>query len=377
MKKIMKILAVALAALLFVPAIALAEDTVKIGIFEPITGATANGGAMELQGYDIARELFPTILDMPVEFVVADSQSDKVVASNAAAKLVSEGVVAVLGSYGSGLSMAGDPVFSEAGVPALTATSTNPMVTQGEWYARISFIDPFQGTMLARYAVENGYKKVAIFQDIEADYAVGLVTYFNNEIKNYPDVTVTSTGNFVSADQDFSALLTEALRNEPDVIFTSVQNGTSAGLIIKQARDLGYTGPIIGGDTLDDSKMYELAGQAASGVVFSTFCDADQPANDLLRTFLDAYHAKYGEDSKPAAPTIMCFDAYLTMKNAIETAGTIEDKAAIRDALFATSGFEGAAGVVTLDENHNAIRPVVFMQVQDDLAPKFVNMIEP
>ncbi|MDR1262495.1 MAG: ABC transporter substrate-binding protein, partial [Oscillospiraceae bacterium] len=260
MKKIKTIVALALVAMMLVPALALADGTVRIGIFEPITGATANGGAMEMEGYELAKELYPEILGLPVEFVVADNGSDKVIASNAAAKLASEGVVAVLGSYGSGLSMAGDPVFSEAGIPALTATSTNPMVTQGEWYARICFIDPFQGTMLARYAVENGYKKVAIFQDIESDYAVGLVTYFNNEIKNYPDATVVSTGNFTSENQDFTALLTEALKGEPDVIFTSVQNGTSAGLITKQARELGYNGPIIGGDTLDDPKLAELAG---------------------------------------------------------------------------------------------------------------------
>ncbi|MDR2658138.1 MAG: ABC transporter substrate-binding protein, partial [Oscillospiraceae bacterium] len=213
------------------------------------------------------------------------------------------------------------------------------------------------------------------FQDIESDYAVGLVTYFNNEIKNYPDVTVVSTGNFVSADQDFTALLTEALKGEPDVIFTSVQNGTSAGLIAKQARELGYNGPIIGGDTLDDPKLFELAGTSASGVVFSTFYDAAQPATEKTSEFLDAYRAKYGKE--PPAPTVMCYDAYLVLKNAIETAGSIEDKGAIRDAIFATSGFVGAAGVITLDESHNAVRAVVFKQVQDDGSSAFVQLIEP
>jgi branched-chain amino acid transport system substrate-binding protein len=158
------------------------------------------------------------------------------------------------------------------------------------------------------------------------------------------------------------------------VLFTSVQNATSAALITKQARELGYTGPIIGGDTLDDPKLFELAGATAAGVVFSTFYDAAQPATEKTSEFLDAYKAKYDKES--AAPTIMCYDAYLALKAAIEAAGST-DKAAIRDALFATSGFVGAAGVITLDESHNAVRAVVFKQVQEDGSSQFVQLIEP
>lgn len=370
-----KVLALLVAALLLLPAAGLAEGTIKIGIFEPITGSYAGGGAMELEGYELAKELYPTVLGQTVEFVVADSKSDKVEATNAAASLVNAGVAAVLGSYASGLCLSGADVFADAQIPALAGTATNPMVTQNDWYARICFIDPFQGTMLARYAVEQDYKKIAIIQEIESEYAVGLSTYFQQEVAKHDDFEITTIGNFVNTDQDFSTLLTDALKNNPDVIVAPVGYAPSAALIVKQARELGYTGPIFGGDTLDAPELAEIAGEYVEGVIFTTFYDSAQPATEKTSQFLDAYHAKYNKE--PAAPVIMCYDAYLTLLDAIERAGTATDSAAIRDAIFATSGFVGAAGVITLDENHDAVRPVVFKQVAKDGTSSFLAMVEP
>lgn len=362
--------------LLCVPMAGMAEeDTIKIGVFEPITGSYAGGGAMELEGFQLANELYPEVLGKKIELVVSDSKSDKVEASMAAQSLVDRGVVAVLGSYSSGLSLAGADVFAQAEIPALAATSTNPMLTMdNDWYARICFIDPFQGTMLARYAVETGYHNVAIIQEIESEYAVGLVNYFEQELAAHEGFTVTSKGNFVNTDQDFTTLLTDAMSKNPDVIFTSVGYAPSAALIIKQARELGFTGPIFGGDTLDAPELFQIAGENVDGVIFTTFYDAAQPATELTSQFLDAYREKYGKE--PSATNVMCFDAYLTLRAAIETAGST-DRAAIRDALFATSGFVGAAGAITLDESHNAVRPVVFKQVKGDGTSVFVSMIEP
>ena len=370
-----KFVALLLAACLLCPVLALAEETIKIGVFEPMTGATAAGGAMEKEGFDLANELYPEVLGKKIELVYGDNKSDRAEASLAAQSLVDKGVVAVLGSYSSGLTLAGSDVFAEAQIPALTATSTNPTVTLlSDWYARICFIDPFQGTMLARFAVENGYKNIAIIQEIESEYAVGLVNYFEQELANYDGFTVTSKGNFVNTDQDFTTLLTEALSKNPDVIFTCVGYAPSAALIIKQARELGYEGPIFGGDTLDAPELYQIAGEKVDGVIFTTFYDAAQPATELTTQFLEAYEAKYGKT--PAATTVMAFDCYLTMRNAIETAGST-DPEAIREALFATSGFVGAAGTITLDENHDAIRPVVFKRVNGDGTSEFLSLIEP
>ena len=203
-----KMTALLLSAALLCPTLALAEDTVKIGIFEPMTGATAAGGSMEKEGFELANELYPDVLGQEIELVYGDNKSDRAEATLAAQSLVDKGVVAVLGSYGSGLSMAGGEVFAESEIPALTATATNPTVTLDcEWYARICFIDPFQGTMLARYAVKNDYKKIAIMREKDSEYAVGLVKYFQDEIATHDGFEVVELCDFMNKDEDFSALL--------------------------------------------------------------------------------------------------------------------------------------------------------------------------
>lgn len=368
-----KVMAMLLVMALLCPALALAEDTIKIGIFEPMTGATAAGGAMEKEGFDLANELYPEVLGKKIELVYGDNKSDRAEATLAAQSLVEKGVVAVLGSYASGLSMAGGEVFAEEEIPALTATATNPTVTMDcEWYARICFIDPFQGTMLARYAVKNDYKKIAIMREKDSEYAVGLVKYFQDELAKNEGFEIVEVCDFMNKDEDFSALLGAVLSKEPDVIFTSVSYADKAAQIMKQARALGYEGAFFGGDTLDAPELFNIAGDAAVGAVFTTFYDAAQPATEKTSEFLDAYRAKYGKE--PAAPTVMAYDAYLTMRGAIETAGST-DAEAIRDALFATEGFVGAAGVITLDENHDAVRPVVFKAVQADGSTAFVSTL--
>lgn len=370
-----KVMAMLLVLALLCPVLAFAEDTIKIGIFEPMTGATAAGGAMEKEGFDLANELYPEVLGKKIELVYGDNKSDRAEATLAAQSLVEKGVVAVLGSYASGLSMAGGEVFAEEEIPALTATATNPTVTMDcEWYARICFIDPFQGTMLARYAVKNDYKKIAIMREKDSEYAVGLVKYFQDELAQSEGFEVVEVCDFMNKDEDFSALLGAVLSKEPDVIFTSVSYADKAAQIMKQARALGYEGAFFGGDTLDAPELFNIAGDASVGAVFTTFYDAAQPATEKTSEFLDAYRAKYGKE--PAAPTVMAYDAYLTMRGAIEAAGST-DAEAIRDALFATEGFVGAAGVITLDENHDAVRPVVFKAVQADGSTAFVDMIEP
>ena len=374
--KLKKVLALALALALLCPVLgALAEASIKIGIFEPMTGATAAGGAMEKEGFDLANELYPDVLGKKIELVYGDNKSDRAEATLAAQSLVDKGVVAVLGSYASGLSMAGGEVFAEEEIPALTATATNPTVTLDcDWYARICFIDPFQGTMLARYAVKNEYKKIAIMREKDSEYAVGLVKYFQDELANHEGFEVIEVCDFMNKDEDFSALLGAVLAAEPDVIFTSVSYADKAAQIMRQARALGYEGAFFGGDTLDAPELFSIAGEAASGAVFTTFYDAAQPATEKTSEFLDAYRSKYGKE--PAASVIMAYDAYLTMRDAIERAGSTDNEA-IREALFATSGFVGAAGTITLNETHDAVRPVVFKEVQADGTTIFKDMIEP
>ena len=162
------------------------SDVIKIGVFEPLTGANAGGGALELEGIKLAHKLYPEVLGKKVELVIADNKSEKVEAANAAAKLVEKDkVTAIIGSWGSSLAMAAGDIVKNAKVPAMGTSCTNPLVTQGnEYYFRVCFIDPFQGTVMANYAYNKlKAKKVAIVQEVSSDYAIGLAKYFTDSFK--------------------------------------------------------------------------------------------------------------------------------------------------------------------------------------------------
>lgn len=344
------------------------DEVIKIGVFEPFTGANAAGGALEKEGIELAHELFPTVLDKEIEVVYVDNKSDKVEAANAGRNLVDkEKVAVVLGSWGSSFSMAAGPIFEEAQIPAIGTSCTNPLVTLGnEYYFRVCFIDSFQGVVMANYAYnEAGAKKVAIIQEISNDYSVALSQIFQNEFKKLTDDedAIVSVSNYNTGDQDFTAQLTSIKESGADAIFAP-GNFTESALLMKQAKELSIDIAFLGGDTWETPAVIEIGGEAVEGAVFSTFFDSAVPLTDTTTVFLDAYRAKYGEDKEPAAVTALAFDAYILALDAIERAGST-DGPAIRDALAATENFQGAAGIVTLDENGDAVKSAIIKTIQD------------
>jgi len=341
-------------------------EEVVFGVFEPLTGAYAAGGAMELEGIELAQELYPEVLGMPIRVVVVDNKSDKVESANAATKLVDqEKVNVVLGSWGSSFSMAAGPIVEEAGVPAIGTSCTNPLVTLGnDYYFRVTFIDSFQGVVMANYAYDVlGAEKVVIVQDISNDYAVGLAKFFKDEFVRLTgdEESIMSIANYNTGDQDFSAQLTNIKAMNPDAIFAPGGYSETA-MLVKQAKELGLETPFLGGDAWEAAEFLEIGGDAVNGVVFSTFFDAAAPLTPESEIFINAYREKYGED--PASVTALAYDAYILAIDAIERAGST-DPEAIRDALAETVGFDGAAGVVTLDANGDAIKNAVIKTVEN------------
>ncbi len=353
------------------------SDVVKVGVFEPMTGANAAGGAMELEGIELANELYPEVLGKKGELVVADNKSDKVEAANAATMLVEkEKVNAIIGSWGSSFSMAAGPIVDEAQVPAVGASCTNPLVTLGvEYYSRVCFIDSFQGTVMARYAYDNlGATKAAIIQEISSDYSVGLVQYFE---RAFTEITgdenaILTVASYNTGDQDFTAQLTSVKETNPDVIFAP-GNYTESALLIKQARELGIETPIIGTDTWEAPEFIEIGGDAVEGAVFSTFFTSEVPITSESETFLAEYRARY--DKEPASVTALGYDAYILILDAIERAGSA-DPVEIQKAISETVNFEGAAGMVTLDENGDAVKNAVIKHV-DGGEFKYLTTVEP
>ena len=344
-------------------------NVVKFGVFEPLTGANAAGGAEELDGIRLAQELYPTVTvggkEYKIELAIADNKSDKVEAANAGQRLVdSDKVQVVLGSWGSGLSMAAGPVFKDAQIPAIGLSCTNPLVTKDNpFYFRVCFLDPFQGTVMANYAYKDvGARKAVIIREVSNDYSVGLAKFFADSFKALTgdQGAILAELNYNTNDQDVSAQLTQVKSLKPDVIFAP-GNYTESALIIKQARELGIAAPFLGGDTWEIAEFINVGKQAVEGAVMSAFFDNDAPLTPLSKVFVESYQKKYGK--LPSGTAVLGFDGYLLAIDAIKRADSV-DPLKIRDAVAATKDFAGAAGYVTLDANGDPIKSAVIKEVK-------------
>ncbi|HHU16831.1 MAG TPA: ABC transporter substrate-binding protein [Clostridiales bacterium] len=344
---------------------------IRIGVFEPFTGANASGGELEKQGIDLAYELYPTVTikgtEIPVILHYVDNKSDKIESANAARELVEDfGAHIVLGSWGGSNAIAAGPVFLEAKVPAIGTSCTSPLVTIGnDYYFRVCFIDSFQGKVMANYAFNEGFRKIAIIQEDTSNYSVALANYFSEAMVDLTgdEDCIVSVGNYNTGDNDFRIQLTAIKNSEAEAIFAP-GNYTESALIMKQARELGIMIPFLGGDTWETPDVIEIAGKAAEGAVYSTSYDAAAPLTGRTKEFLDAYAVKFGKDTQAASVTALGFDSYLLAVETIEKSGTI-DGPTLRDTLAQTMGFEGATGYITLDENGDAIKPAVIKIIQD------------
>ena len=343
-----KILAICLVLMLCVPVFASAEGVVKIGVFQPVTGENGGGGFQEVLGIRYANELTPTVEvggeTYKIELVEVDNKSDKTEAVTAAQSLMASGVAAVLGSYGSGVSIAAGEIFADAGVPAIGCSCTNPQVTLGnDFYFRVCFLDPFQGTVMANYAFQDGAKTAAVITQLGDDYSSGLGNYFRKAFAELAgEGGVVSEEQFQTNQTDFKAILTNIKAANPDVIFAPSSIAT-APLLIKQARELGITAKIMAGDTWENVTIID-----------------------------NAYLEKNGGDGV-AAVSALGFDAYNTAIAAIKAADSVEP-AAIRDALV-TLETAGVTGAISFDENGDAKKDMAYIKIVEGGAFKFLKTV--
>ena len=373
--RIRKIMAVTMAACLVAGSLAgcgkkTEEKVIKIGVFEPTTGENGGGGFQEVLGIRYAREMHPTVTingeEYQVELVEVDNKSDKTEAVNAAQKLVSEKVSVVLGSYGSGVSIAAGQIFADAKIPAIGCSCTNPQVTEGnDYYFRVCFIDPFQGTVMANYAFQNGAKSAAVITQLGDDYSSGLGSFFKDAFTKLGG-EIVSEEQFQTNQTDFKAILTNIKAANPDIIFAP-SSITTAPLIIKQARELGITATIAAGDTWENSTIIENAGKDSEGVVLSTFFDEAEPANDEAAAFIKGfkeYLVKNKQEDIIPAVSALGYDSYLAAIKAIETANST-DTTAIRDALKGVQ-IDGVTGSITFNETGDANKDIAFIKTIKD-----------
>jgi branched-chain amino acid transport system substrate-binding protein len=378
MKKFGLFAGIFLSLLLICSLIVGAADEVIIGVFEPMTGPMAAGGQQTVEGINLAIEQTTEVLGRPIKVVLVDNKSEKVESANAVARLIEyEKVVAIVGSYGSGNTIAGGEVANTAGVPVVGCSPTNPLVTLGKPYIfRACFIDPFQGAVMANFAVtELKAKTAVIIQDISNDYSVGLSSFFRDAfIKLTGDPkSVAGVISYQTGDQDFTAQLTYAAGKKPDVVFVPAGQYGDGALIIKQGKEMGITGIFLGGDTWEAPEFIEVGGKAVEGSYYSTHFDASAITTKAAEKFNKDFQAKYNR--LPSAFAALGFDAFNMVIDAIKRAGSADPKA-IRDALAVTKDYEGVTGIITLDLNGDAVKDAIIRKVENGEF-KYVTTVHP
>ena len=343
-------------------------DTIKIGVFEPASGDNGAGGKQETLGIQYANKMAPTVTigdkEYNVELAIVDNESDNSKAVTAAQNLVSQNVSIVLGSYGSGVSIAAADVFADAGMPAIGVTCTNPQVTADcEQYFRICFLDPFQGTVLANYAWDSGCRKAYCLSKLGDDYSVGLVNYFVEAFKGLGGEVVEE--QFPDKNSDFTSYVANAKNKGCDVFFSPVST-EAAALIIDQAeaQDLGM--PILAGDTWDSNVITEAAKGKNVDITVTTFYqEGGNPEFDEgIKAWMEedsTAMTNNGGNTDLAAVTAMGYDAYFVALEAMKAAGST-DPADILAALPSLQVSGLVCGDVSFNDTGDANKTEAFVK---------------
>ena len=368
----------ALAALVFLTACSKNQDTIKIGEYASLSGKEASLGQSSHQGTLLAIERINAaggVLGKQLELIVEDTQSKAGESGTAVRKLISrDKVVAILGEVASSRSLEGAPIAQAAKVPMITPASTNPQVTEvGDYIFRVCFIDPFQGPVMAKFALTTlKAKHIAILSSSSSAYSVGLAKYFK-EAFIAGGGQVVAEPKYQEGDKDFKAQLTSIKAAGVDAIFSPGYYNEGA-LIVKQARDLGITIPVFGADSWEAEALMELGGKAVEGAYLCSHYSPQDPS-PRVQEFVAAYKERWGTGFAPDSNASLGYDSVLVLADAIKRAGST-DRAKIRDALAATKDFPAVTGNITINEKRDASKNAVIVTVKNG-AFQFVESIAP
>jgi len=362
----MKLPARLLLALAAATAALTAQETIKIGEYASLTGKEASFGQQSHKGLTLAIEELNTAggaLGRKLELFTEDNQTKPGESATAAKKLISRNkVVALIGEVASGRSLEAAPIAQAAKIPMIAPAATNPKVTQtGNYIFRVCFIDPFQGTVMAKFAQNDlKAKRVAILSSVSNAYSVGLAKFFKETFVANGGLVV-SEKNFSEGDKDFRAQLTAVKAANVDAIFVPSYY-TEAALIARQARDLGLTVPLFGGDGWVADQLLEIGGDALNGCYYSTHFSPENQ-DPVVQAFVKKFKARWGANENPDAFAALGYDAAFVLVDAIKRAGTT-DGPKLRDALAATKNFAGVTGVTNIDANRDASKPAAIIAIK-------------
>jgi len=342
--------------------LARAADEIKVGEFAALTGGSASFGQSSHKGTELAFDEINAaggVLGKQFKLITEDDQSAAGQPATIVRKLISQDkVIAVLGEVRSSATIEAAPICQESKVPLISPAATNPKVTEvGDYISRVCFIDPFQGTVMSKFALGKGWKKVAVLTDVKQDYSVGLADFFEKGFKAGGGEIVKEQ-KYSTGDKDFKPQLTSIKAAKPDAIFIPGYYAEVA-LIGKQARLLGIKVPMLGGDGWVGDSLLKVAGNSLDGSFFSCHFSADDQS-PAVQEFVKKFEAKFHE--KPDDMAALGYDSAEILADAIKRAGTTDgDK--LKTAIADTKDYKGVTGVITLDANRNASKPAVILSI--------------
>jgi len=356
------------------------QTTIVIGNVMPLTGQIATFGQSANNGVKLAIDEANAaggIRGRKVEIQVYDTGGKPEEAAIAAARAISEKkAMLLIGELGSGGSLALAPIAEGHKVPAISPASTSPKVTKDgartrSYMFRVCFIDPFQGTVMAKFARQNlKAQRAAIIRDVGNDYSMGLADFFAKTFKELGGEIAVDV-SYKAGDQDFKAQLTKVKFTNPDLLYVPGYY-TDVALIGRQARELDVKAPLAGGDGWDSAKLYEIAQGALDGGYFSNHYSTENPSA-VVQAFAKKYEAAY--HAAPDAFAALGYDAALLGLDAMRRAGELTPSA-VRDAIEQTTTLQGVTGTMRLDADHNPVKSAVIMGIEKNV-PKYVTTVEP
>jgi branched-chain amino acid transport system substrate-binding protein len=389
-KKIVSIILLLVFVLsIFTVSFASSKNVIKIGVDLELSQAVAQYGQKELEGIRLAIDEINKkggIGGKKIELVVIDNKSDKTEAQNVATKLaVRENVLAILGPATSGATKSAAVAATKHKVPIISPSATDDAVTVDEktgktktYVFRTCFNDSFQGNVMANFALKTlKAKKAAIIYDATSDYSKGLLKNFKNTFEKGGGKVIAQEA-FGKGEQDFSSILTKIRAKKPDVLFAPVYYD-EAGLIIKQARELGMNIPILGADGFDDPKVVEKAGKKNANNVFFSAHYSTQDTDVKVQEFIKKFKAKYNQE--PNAFAALGYDLGYFIADALKRANlkfdsVAKDRERLKAAIENTKNFVGVTGIISINKYHNAEKSAVIIELKDGVQ-KFKQKLNP
>lgn len=351
-------------------------NKIVIGFFGALTGDEATFGLSSRNGIELAIEEINAnggVLGKPVELKTYDTVGTNDGALSSVEKLITiDKVVALLGEVSSSRSLISAPVAQKYRVPMVTPSATNPLVTRtGDYIFRVCFIDPFQGEVMAKFAYKSlKLRKAAILYDGESNYSVGLAEYFKKTFESLGGKVVAEE-TYMSGDVVFDNQLLRIKQTSAEFIFLPAYYAEAA-LVGREVQKKGMKLPLMGGDGWESDSLLEIAGDSLNGSYFSSFYTLEDPRPEV-QSFKKTYQKKF--DTLPDSQAASGYDAARILFEAIERAQSTKGEA-IREALKLTKDFKGVTGSISINENRDAVKPAVVLQVKGSKV-RFVESIGP